>query len=139
VARVYPFIPVGGDEQDGSVAYAPAEETQEVGGGLIGPVDVFHYHDVQLTRLADLAQQSTEQMLAGSVRAAQFQQLATALAGDIEKRPERPGSGQPVAGPQYQLSPGRSCCNCSTSADFPAPASPATNTSRHWAFRASSA
>jgi hypothetical protein len=48
------LVPVGDQKQHRDVPDAPAEETQQVDGGLVGPVDVLDDQHVQLTRRADL-------------------------------------------------------------------------------------
>jgi len=93
------LVPVGGQEQDREVADPPAEEAQQVDGGLVGPVDILHDQHVQLARRTDLPQQRGEQLFAGGVGPAQLQQLAAELAGDVEERAERPRGEQAVTGP----------------------------------------
>ena len=94
---------------------------------------------MQRIRLTDLAQQGPEQGFAGGVRPAELEELAAELGCDVEQRAERPRVNSPSQAPQYQLAPGAFRCSCSTSADLPTPASPATSTSLPWAFRASPA
>ena len=98
VAGGQPVVPVGREEQDGRVPDPPAQETQQVDGGVVGPVDVLHHHHVQRIGLADLAQQGPEQGFAGGVRAAQVEELTAELGGDVEERAKRSGGEQPVAG-----------------------------------------
>jgi len=98
VRRAQTFVPVGGQQQDRHVPDPPAEETQQVDGGLVGPVDVLHDQHVQLARLADLSQQRAEQLLARGLGAAQLQQLAAEPTGDVVERAERPRGEQAVAG-----------------------------------------
>ena len=99
IVRGQPFIPVGRDEQHGGVPDPPAQKPQQVDGGLIGPVDILHDQHVQLIRLADLAQQGTEEVLARRVRPAEVEELTAQLGRDIKQGPERPRGEQAVAGP----------------------------------------
>jgi hypothetical protein len=137
IARRQAVVPVGGNEQHRGTLDPAAKEPQQVDGCLIRPVDVLHHDDVQRPGLADLAQQGAEELLAGGSGLAQAQQLAAELVREIEQRPERAGGEQAVARPQDQRASGTSRCSCSTSADFPTPASPATRTSRPSPCRAS--
>jgi len=93
------LVTVGHKQQHRSVPDSPAQEPQQVNGRLIGPVDVLHNHHVQRPRFADLAQQSTEQLIAASRGTAQVQQLPAKLISDIKQRPERARGEQPSARP----------------------------------------
>jgi hypothetical protein len=98
--RVIPrqvIVSVGGKQQHLGIRQPPAKEPQQVDARLIGPVDVLHDHHIQRSRLADLAQQRPEQLLAASSGAAQLRQLPAQLCGQVKQRPERPGGEQAVA------------------------------------------
>ena len=62
-------------------------------------MQVLDDHYVQRARIAGLAQQRGEQLIARSAGAAQVKQLTAELIRDVEQRPKRAGSEQAIAGP----------------------------------------
>ncbi len=99
ISRRQAVVTVGGNEQHRSVPDAPAKEPQQIDGRLIGPVNVLHNDHIERPRFADLPQQRTEQLLAGSVGSAQGEQLSAELTCEVEERPEWARGEQAIAGP----------------------------------------
>jgi hypothetical protein len=62
-------------------------------------VNVLDGDHAQRARLADLAQQSAEQILTGSTGLAQNFQLPADLAGEVQQRPQRARGEQAIARP----------------------------------------
>ena len=91
------LVPVGGQDQGRYPGQAAAEVAEQVGGGLVGPVQVLDDHDGQRARCSQLGQERGEQLIPGGALAAQHGELPAGLRADVEQRAQRPRGQQPVA------------------------------------------
>jgi len=63
----------------GASSFASTAETQQIDGRFVGPVQILDDHYMQRGRIAGLAQQRGEQLIARSAGAAQFKQLTAEI------------------------------------------------------------
>jgi hypothetical protein len=92
-------VAVGGQQQRLHAAQPSPEEAQQVDGGVVGPVNVFHHRDGEGSGRVDLGEEGREQLIPRSPAAAQVREFPVELRADVEQRAERPRGQQAVAGP----------------------------------------
>jgi hypothetical protein len=86
------------DDQGGNPVDAPAEVSQKVEGGLVGPVDVLEDDRVERASASDRGGKRGEHPMAGRGRREQRLEVLFQIGRHVEQRPERSRCPQRFAG-----------------------------------------
>lgn len=98
----------------------PPEETQQVEGGLVGPVRVLDHGERRCQSAVQLRKGGAEHPVTRRVATEQPVELATSGRGKIQERPERSRRGENVAGaPQHTCSAVRAAAEPIDEGSFP--------------------
>jgi hypothetical protein len=95
-------VAIGDGQHRRGALQSPPQQHQQVQGGLVGPMGVFHHHHLRPRRLVQLVLQRGEQLLPRASCRQQCSQPAARLASDVVQRPQGSGGEQRVAGPEQE-------------------------------------